>query len=143
MDVTKTIKDLRGREVTLSNPTQKEIDALPKNEQGEPDISKLPFETIRNVILTCLTVYPVQNKKEIFYINTIANLVLSQDAVDLKEKFKDFLVDVLKEQIIRKRMRTVASGKKEEEIIGMYYGWALQQVLDELGIEPEIEEEES
>jgi len=128
---TKTIKNLKGEEYPKSFPSSKELEAI-KN-----DTSKLERETIGNVILNCLTNYVVQDRKEGFYINLIAQSLLSNnEKIEFKDKIQKFLIDVLNEQtLIRKKVKD-EKGEEKEEIKGLYQGWVISQVLQELGVKP-------
>lgn len=136
MKLNRIIKNIKGEEISLSFPTRADLDQLPKNDKGEPDTAKLPRETVRNVILNCLAMYPVSDKREVFYLNAIAGAVLEKDEVDFKEKYVKFLTKVLEESTFRKDK----DGDKETTK-GIYFGWVIAQVMDELGLTPEEEAE--
>jgi len=137
----KKILNLRGEEIPKSFPTQKEIDKLPKDKLNQPDLNKLEKETIGNVILNCLVNYIIKDKKEGFYINLIAqSLLAGNKKIEFKEKIKKFLVEVLDDMTFRREMEEVEEekeGKKEmkkkEVTKGIYAGWAVAQILNELG----------
>jgi len=138
----KKILNLRGEEISKSFPTQKEIDKLPKDKLNQPDLNKLEKETIGNIILNCLANYIVKDKKEGFYINLIAqSLLAGNKKIEFKEKIKKFLVEVLDDMTFRREMEEVEEekeGKKEmkkkEVTKGIYAGWAIAQIKEELGI---------
>lgn len=137
MNLDKKILSLKGEEIPKSFPTKKDIDNLPKDEQGNPDMTKLEKETVGNIILNSLMNYVVQDKREGFYINTIAQSVISGGKVEFKDKLKNFLVEVLEDAIMRKDIEEVEKdGKKvkQEKVKGLYVAWAIAQVLNELGI---------
>ena len=127
----KKIKSLRGETYPKSFPTQKEIDALPKK-NGKPDISKLEEETVGNVILNCLANYIVRDRKEGFYINSIAQSIIDKKPrkVEFKDKIKKFLIDVLEEMTLRREK--TKEGKEEQK--GLYAAWVIAQCLEELGV---------
>ena len=62
MNLDKEIKNLRGEFIMMSFPSRKEIEKLSKNDKGQPNLDKLPNETIRNVMLNCLSNYQVENR---------------------------------------------------------------------------------
>jgi len=128
MNPNKTIKNLRGEEYPKSFPNSREMEAI------QNDISKLERETIGNVILNCLTNYVVQDRKEGFYINLIAQSLLSNNKkIEFKDKIKKFLLELLNEQtLIRKKVKN-EKGEEKEEIKGLYQGWVISQILQELG----------
>ena len=128
MNPNKTIKNLRGEEYPKSFPNSREMEAI------QNDISKLERETIGNVILNCLTNFIIQDKKEEDYINLIAQSILSSDKkIEFKNGIQKFLIDVLNEQtLIRKKVKDEKGGEKEE-IKGLYQGWVISQILEELG----------
>ena len=139
MNVHKKIKDLRGREYSKSLPTRKEVAELPLVDEWSvvdqkmikvPDYDELERETIQNVILICLGAYKVEDKIEGFYIQEVASFVLQgkKDTV-LKDKLQKFLIEVLEYSIIRKPDK-----KKEEQNLGVFPGWVIAQVLEEVDI---------
>jgi len=138
MNPNKKILNLRGEEIPKSFPTQKELDKLPKNKLGQPDLSKLERETVGNVILNCLANYIVKDKKEGFYINLIAQSILSGEKnIRFKDKIKKFLIEVLDEMTLRREIEKDEKGKKVEKTKGLYAAWAIAQVKQELGVKEE------
>ena|SRR3990167_1287730 len=127
MNLNRIIKNIKGQEAQMSLPSQDIIDALPQKD-GEPDMSKLPRETVRNVLLNSLANYAIKDRKEIFYINTIAQVLLDENAGELKDKFKKFLIEVV-------YAMTVQDDGKERK--GLYMPWVSSQVLEELGVTEE------
>jgi len=133
----KKILNLRGEEMPKSFPTQAEIDKLPKK-NGQPDLSKLERETVGNIILNCLANYVVKDRKEGFYINLIAQSILSGDEkVELKDKLKNFLIDVLDEMTLRREKDE--NGKEMQK--GLYASWAIWQVKEEILGREEVQKE--
>ena len=134
----KKILNLRGEEMPKSFPTQREIDKLPKDKNGQPDLSKLEKETVGNIILNCLANYIVKDRKEGFYINLIAQSILSGDEkIELKDKVKNFLIDVLDEMTLRREKNK--DGKEEQK--GLYASWAIWQVKEEILGKEEVQKE--
>jgi hypothetical protein len=132
------IKNLRGEEVPKSLPTRKELDKLPKDKDGKPDLSKLERETVGNIILNCLANYIVRDRKEGFYINSIAQSILSGDKkIEFKDKFKKFLIEVLDDMTHRRETEKDDKGEKKEIEKGLYAAWAISQVKQELKVEEE------
>lgn len=129
LDLDKKILTLRGEEVVKSFPTQKEVDALPKDKDGRPDAKKLPKETFGNIILNSLASYVVRDKREGFYINVLAQIVMNGGKVEIKEKFKKFLIEVLDDMILRIEK---VDGKEEKK--GIYAAWAIAQIEKDLGV---------
>ena len=123
MNPNKTIKNLRGEEYPKSFPNSREMEAI------QNDISKLERETIGNVILNCLTNFIIQDKKEGYYINLIAQSILSSDKkIEFKNGIQKFLIDVLDNQTLRREK--TKEGK--EEIKGLYQGWVINQCEQEI-----------
>jgi len=134
MNLTKEIKTLKGHTLHKAIFITEELDALPKKENGEPDLSKLENENAENVILNCLSLYQATTTKEGFYINTIANLILTRekDTLEIKDKLKKFLADVLEKSILRKDKE--ASKEQGRTLTkGLYSAWIISQVVSELG----------
>lgn len=130
MNLNRVIKTLKGEEAAMSIPSQAVIDALPKNKDGNPDMMKLPRETVRNVLLNCLANYAVKDRKEIFFINTIAQSIMDDESVELKDKLKKFLIEVVYAMTLQE------DGEKQT---GLYFSWVTAQVLTELGVAPDQE----
>ena len=147
VDVTKIVKNLRGEEMPLAFPTPQQLEALPREKMKDstgkeielktPDIKFLPKETIRDVVLSCLGNYLVQDKKEGFYINSIADVILNEDKVELKDKFRKFLIHVLEDQSYTVTKTKNAEGKETEERKGLYLPWVIARILLEFGEKPE------
>jgi len=151
-DPLKKMLDLRRKEFPKTYPSQKEIDVLPKKkqhgvpkEQWVPDIDKLERDTVGNIIINCLSRHIGESSKEGFYINMIADAVITameaKRRVNLKDKLLSFLIDVVEKQAIRKNEKTdekpKPGGREEPEMIGTYAGWVIAQVLQELGVKEE------
>lgn len=143
MEPTKTITGLRGEVLHKSFPSQMEMDGLPKitkNGQEVPDLDKLEEETVGNVILNACTGYVSKNKKDGFYINTIANAILTYkegEPIEFKKPVKDFLEEVLIEATVREVEAKGEDGKQKKEIKGFYSSWIIAKVMQELGISEE------
>lgn len=143
MNPNQKIKNLIRQEIPKSFPSPKEIEVLPLikklNNKGEiievPDVSKLEPETVGNIILNSLFNYIVKDKKEGYYLTIIAQLILSSDGeIEFKDKLKNFLVDVLNNQMLRREMEVDEKGIEKEVVKGLYASWAIIQVLEELGV---------
>jgi len=138
MNPNKKILSLRGEEIPKSFPTQAELNRLPKTKIGQPDITKLERETVGNIILNCLANYVVKDRKEGFYINLIAQSILSGNKkIEFKDKIKRFLIDVLDEMTLRREKNK--DGKEEQK--GLYAAWAIAQVKEEVLGKKEFQKE--
>jgi len=133
LNLDKTIKNLKGEEFPKSYPTQKDIDNLPKAKDGSISQKDLPVESIRNVILNCLSFYQQKDRKEGFLINIAAQAVLEGGEIELKVKTKGFIIDVLNESIILLEKTKDKEGKEIIAEKGVYRGWVIAQVLTEMG----------
>ena len=132
MNLNRTIKNLFGNESHISFPTRKQLDELPKKEDGSPDLDFLPRETVRNVLLNCLAQYATKDRKDIFYVQTIAqSLLAEEERFELKDKFSQFLIEVVYEMTLH---------EEKDGNAGVYYSWVTSQVLEELGVKNNIEE---
>jgi hypothetical protein len=100
-----------------------------------PDTEKLEKETVGNVILNCLSIYRCKDRKEGFYVNTIAQSVIAKGQnVELKDKFHEFLIELLDGSIMREKETKDERGNTRKETTGVYAGWVIAQVLDEMGL---------
>jgi hypothetical protein len=110
------IKTLRGEEYPKSFPQQREVDKLPmkKDKSGVefPDQDKLERETVGNVILNCLTVYRCEDRKDGYYVNLIAQTIIGSNGKDviLKDKLKEFLIEVMDKSIMKEEIKKDAKG---------------------------------
>jgi len=142
MNPNRKILSLRGETMPKSFPTQKELNKLPKLKTGQPDLTKLERETVGNIILNCLANYVVKDRKEGFYINLIAQSILSGNKkIEFKDKIKRFLIDVLDEMTLRREIVKDKDGKKKEEQKGLYAAWAIAQVKEEVLGKKEFQKE--
>lgn len=143
MNTKKIIKNLKGIEMPKSFPTQTELDALPikkirtiddgKMVQKEAfDTDKLERESVGNIIINSLAHYKVKDKKEGFYCNMIAQTIIGSETgeIALKRPLEDFLIEVLDEMTLR--VEKTKDGIDLEK--GIYNGWAIAQVKQEMGI---------
>jgi hypothetical protein len=134
------IKTLRGEEYPKSFPQQREVDKLPmkKDKSGVefPDQDKLERETVGNVILNCLTVYRCEDRKDGYYVNLIAQTIIGSNGKDviLKDKLKEFLIEVMDKSIMKEEIKKDAKGNETKEQTGIYAGWVLSQCLTEMGV---------
>ena len=136
MNINLTIKNLRGEEMPKTFPTQKEVEALPKLVNGQPDIDKLSRETVGNIVMNCLSNYVAKDKKDGWYISLIAQSIISSEngKIELKDKLNNFLIELLEDQVMKREI----DDKWKEETKGLYASWAIVQVLEELGVKKDI-----
>ena len=140
MNPTKKLTGLRGEVLHKSFPTQKEMDALPKitkNGQEVPDLDKLEEETIGNVILNSCIGFVSKEKKDGFYINTIANAIITykeEEPIEFKKPLLNFLEEVLTQATVREVETKGDDGKMKKEVKGFYSSWMIAKVMQELGI---------
>ena len=131
MNLNKIVLMPDGTEAPFSYPTQKELDDLPKTPDGNPDLSKMSKETVRNIIMKCLQVSSPKDITESMMVLIIGQeIVKSKNGnLTLDPKLNDFLVKLLKSQIYKETK--TPDGKIQAE--GIYKGWAIIQALEELG----------
>ena len=136
MNINITVKNLRGKEMPKTFPEREEVEALPKLPNGQPDIDKLPKETVGNIIMNCLSNYVQKDKKDGWYISLIAQSIISNEngKIDLKDKLNQFLIELLEDQIMKREI----DDKGKEETKGLYASWAIVQDLEELGVKKDI-----
>lgn len=135
MELKKELKNLKGVSFQMSYPSKEDIDRIKDEKKIEQvELKDLPRETVANVLINCLANYPVNDKKEVFLVQAVAAWINdeSEDKGTLPEKLINFLVkQVLPEMTFRKI--DGPEGKKEEK--GMYTGWVMAQIYNELGID--------
>jgi hypothetical protein len=121
MNINRIIKDIRGNEGKISFPQSPE-------EKDKP-------ETVGNVLLNCLAAFPVTERKQVFYVNTIASQILNagdEGVIELNTVHKDFL----KEAVFKALFRTeIEDGVEVEK--GVYLPSVVAQVFEELGVTEE------
>lgn len=124
-------KDENGKPVLLDKGTENErFDLIDEQE-------KLPQETIRNVVLTCLDNYIVDENKEGWKINNLGAIFSDEKTkeVALKDKYWQLLTKVLDKCTIS--ISKEKEGEKEIEKFnknGVYSAWVIAQVKEELGL---------
>lgn len=113
MNLNKVLKNIKGEDAKMSFAT--------------PEEEKLGLkETIKNVLLNCLSSYPIKKNKEIFVVNTLAtNILNSKGDIEFTEDELTFLKEVLFKTTFREE------GEKEK---GVYFPFLIGQILSELGI---------
>lgn len=134
MNLTRIIKRPDGEISLLAFPSPKLIRELPGFAEGNPDTTCLPPETIRSVILNCLNFSQPETIEDSYMVNIIGQDIVKADKeITLRPKLQTALISFLKKQILTevKDKDGNITGKK-----GTYKGWAIQQVLEELGVKP-------
>ena len=121
MNLLKVIKDIRGKDANMS---------FPKNPEDQ-----LKPETVANVLLNALAAYPVNDRKEVFYVNKIASQILeaTEEGKDGATEFTDVYRNFLKEAVYRSMYRTEAGEEGGKVEKGVYMPFVVAQVLEELG----------
>lgn len=105
-----------------------------------PDTDKLERETVGNVIINCLANHLCQDRKEGFYVNLIAQSVIGKGQnVELKDKVKEFLIEILDDSIMRQKVTRDKEGIEKKETIGLYAGWVIIQCVEEILGREELE----
>lgn len=128
MKLTKIIIKPDGEPTIMGFPSQAEIDALPTKD-GKPDITKLPSETAKNIILKVLNFTKPKDTQEGMAVMRLAKDVREGgDELKLDLDLQWLLIDTLKDNIYRE---IEENGQKKAR--GIYNGWAIAQVLEELG----------
>jgi hypothetical protein len=118
INIKRIIKDIRGNEAKMSFPQS-------------PEDTKKP-ETVENILLNALAAYPVEERKQVFYVNHIASAILGageDGTVEIKDEYADFLKDAVYAATFRKEEQ---GGKITEK--GVYLPLVTAQVLEELGV---------
>jgi len=123
-----------GEQCYVSFPTQKDLEGLPIldiNQKGEYlyDTTKLPKETVKSVLLKCLSNSAPKTLEDGITVNIIGQEIIKADSnLNLDKKFIDFLKDLVKEQIF------IEEKDKEGNKIskGCYKAWSICQVFEEL-----------
>ncbi len=81
---------------------------------------------MRNILLNALSVFPIRDRKQVFWVTSIAQKIIEGgENFELEYVYKSVLVEAVYESMIRKNDK----GKLE----GMYLPYAVAQVLEELG----------
>ena len=157
MDLDKHIVHIKtGKSIPKAGMTLEELKKFSKkDENGKPIIlgkgtpaqrfdlidetELLPRETVRNVILTCLDNYIVEEKKEGWQINNLG-IIFSDEKIkeiSLKEKYWKLLTKVLdKCSIYTTKEKEEGKEKVIEKVNenGVYSAWVIAQVKNELGL---------
>lgn len=134
MNLDKEIINIKTRKSYVKSFMSEDEKNSYKDQSGKIDENFLPKETVGNVILNTIAMLPVDNKLEGFYSNAIAQIIFGDEReVELKDKFKIFLSSHLEKAIIR-----IVKKDNKEEMQGLYAGWIISQVLEEIGEKIEI-----
>jgi len=133
MNLDKQLTHIKTRKPYVKSFITEDEEKVIKDKFGKVDTSQLERETVGNVMINCLAFQPAENKKDGFYANAIAQIILGEDRnIEFQEKFKDYLKRVLENSIV---MSVKKDGK--DELKGLYSGWVIAQVLEELGYKEE------
>ncbi len=139
------LKGVGGDFFPLPYPTDADKAKLPDDENGKPDMTKLPDVTIQDCVIDCLQYYESSTRKEGFYINQIAQLVLGEKDFEMKDKLRDFLEVVMDDAVMRKVKETKRGpdGKEFEDQVGkgLYRSFLIDQAMSALGYTVKGEEE--
>lgn len=102
--------------------------SFPKNEEDK----KLP-ETLKNVLLNVLGLAKIRDRKEVFFVNHIAEEIIKSENGDLtlREPYLKFLIDICYDSIL-------SEDPKTKEVDGFYMASLMSQVLEELGEKSDI-----
>ena len=134
MKLDTNITTIKGEQYAMSFPSEFDIEQV-KKEKGieQVTIGDLPRESVRNVILNSITGYKVQDKKEVFMLQIIAQWVLADGADDLPSN----LFDLLTTKVLPAAVSQMGeeNGKQVEK--GIYSHWVMAQVYTVLGVTAE------
>jgi hypothetical protein len=137
MNLSKTILRPDGEEAAMAYPSPKIIKGLPGFAEGNLDSTFLPKETVRSVIFNCLNFSAPETLEDSYTVNLIGKeMVKAEDNITLRPALHTALVELLKKQILTEIK------DKEGNITGQrgsYKGWAIVQVLEEMGEKPKPE----
>lgn len=129
MNLDKELIHIKTRKTYPKSFITDEEKELAIDQTGKFNEDLLPRETVGNVILNCLALVPVETKLDGFYSNTIAQRIFDdQREIELKEKLKKFLTSLLERAIMQ-----YVSKDDKTEMKGVYAGWVISQVLEEVG----------
>ena len=133
-------KDENGKPIILDRGLETERFDLIDDE------SLMPRETVRNIVLNCLANYKIVETKEAWQISNLGVIFLddSEKEVKLQVKYWRLLEKVL--DFSTDKAPAVVEGQPEAETVkskGIFKGWAIAQVKQELGMYDKDEEYES
>ena len=123
IDLNQKITDIKGNVSRLSFPSEQEKEA------AGGDLSKLPDETLGNVIVNCLAAFPVKERKQIFTINDIASRIVNSEdgTIDVSPEEQVLLGDILFAQTFQEDEK----GQNK----GVYLHYIINQAMKMLGVE--------
>lgn len=128
MNLDKIIKNFKGDEMTATNISQKTLDTIKAEKGREVKVEDLPKETVRDVLLNCISSYKPEDIKDMYLLNSLGTKIASEEDVEFNEKQKNIIVKILEASVV---LESKDSPEKEK---GIYYSWVVSQVLDELGL---------
>lgn len=123
------VTNIKGDALEMSFPSDEQVNNLPKNEKGLPDRSKLPRETVGNMLLNCLGFYSnPKDRKEVFMVFDLGQrLMKAEDTIELDENDIKFLTKVINESLYDDS----EEGKKPK---GIYRMFGIGQLLNAIGV---------
>lgn len=127
----KIVNIVNGQPLNMSFPTAEQVAKLPKLDNGNPDASKLPNETVKNMLLNCLANYEATDRKEIFRV-----YALGIKLHNISDEIEEIEIEDANKEIIEKMLDAAISikGKMPQENKGIYLSWAIAQAFDACGL---------
>lgn len=123
------IKSLRGEEVPVYYAT-KEQQLAATDSNGKLDVSKLPRETVQDILLTALEAYSSNERRTTFLVHSVGSTIVAKTKVELAKMQVDFLVKVAEWATISEE----EDGEGKKTAKGIYPAWKIAQVYIALGV---------
>lgn len=131
VDLNKQVVNLIGQPLDMSFPDREIVEKLPKDDKGAPDKTKLPRETIKNMLVNCLAGYHVEDKKEVFKVYDMGVKIMNaKDEFEITEDEQSFLRKVIENSIYKE----VQNGNNIIPM-GIYKPFGIAQLLKAIGID--------
>ena len=127
-DISIKIKTFRGDEVPLYFPSKEQRESAVGADK-KLDVTKLPRETVQDILLTSLELFPANDRKTTFLVHNVGQAIVTNTKPELSNMQVDFLIKVAEWATLHEED---VEGK--QSMRGIYPAWKIAQVFSVLGI---------
>lgn len=128
-DLSVKIKTFRGEEVPVYFPSKEQKEAAVGADK-RLDVTKLPRETVQDILITALEAYPANDRKTTFLVHNVGQAIVANAKPELSKIQIDFLAAVTEWATLHEE----EDKEGKQEMRGIYPAWKTAQVLAALGI---------
>jgi ATP-dependent Clp protease adapter protein ClpS len=128
-DISTKIKTFRGEEVPVYFPSKEQKEAAIGADK-KLDVTKLPRETVQDILLTALESFPANDRKTTFLVHNVGQAIVTNTKPELSKMQVDFLTTVTEWATLHEE----EDREGKQELRGIYPAWKTAQVFSALGL---------